>query len=305
MGPERSRRDKRPKTEVISSGTRFAGFRRMTTNSPDARTRPDRHREALELLNGQERPFLLGGGYALRHYTGGVRGTKDLDVFVRRQDALALLDGLARAGLETDLTFSHWLGKVHMASDDHIDVIFGSGNGLAEVDDEWFAHGVPATVLGVPVNLCPPEEMIWSKAFVMERERYDGADVSHLIRACHGQLDWRRLMARFGPHWRVLLSHLTLFGFIYPGERACIPAGVMLALCRSLERESQQPPPSAQRLCRGTLLSREQYLTDVSRWGYADGRVAPHGPMTAEDVAPWTAAIEAETEGQDEGRDGR
>ena len=55
----------------------------------------------------------------------------------------------------------------------------------------------------------------------------------------------------------------------------------------------------------GTLLSREQYLTDVSRWGYADGRVAPHGPMTAEDVAHWTAAIEAETEGQDEGRDGR
>jgi len=120
----------------------------MTTNSPNARTRPDRHREALELLNGLERPFLLGGGYALTHYTGGVRGTKDLDVFVRRQDALALLDGLARAGLETDLTFPHWLGKVHMTSDDHIDVIFGSGNGLAEVDDEWFAHSVPATRAG-------------------------------------------------------------------------------------------------------------------------------------------------------------
>ena len=293
MGPERSRRDKRPKSEVISSGTRFAPFRRMTTNSPDARTRPDRHREALELLNGQERPFLLGGGYALRHYTGGVRGTKDLDVFVRRQDALALLDGLARAGLETDLTFSHWLGKVHMASDDHIDVIFGSGNGLAEVDDEWFAHSVPATVLGVPVNLCPREEMIWSKAFVMERERYDGADISHLIRACQGRLNWRRLLARFGPHWRVLLSHLTLFGFIYPGERACIPPEVMVGLCRLLEWESAEPS-AGDRLCQGTLLSREQYLTDVSRWGYADGRLEPHGQMTPDEVAQWTAAIDSE-----------
>src|SRR5207244_11872128 len=118
MGPERSRRDKWPKSEVISSGTRFAAFRRITTNSPDARTRPDRHREALELLNGQERPFLLGGGYALRHYTGGVRGTKDLDGFVRRQDALALLGGLARARLETDLTFSDWLGHGTVASRD-------------------------------------------------------------------------------------------------------------------------------------------------------------------------------------------
>src|SRR5207245_5449595 len=92
MGPERSRRDKRPKSEVISSGTRFAAFRRMTTNSPDARTRPDRHREALELLNGQERPFLLGGGYELRQYTGGVRGAKDIVVFVRMQGDHALLD---------------------------------------------------------------------------------------------------------------------------------------------------------------------------------------------------------------------
>ena len=184
-------------------------------------------------------------------------------------------------------------------------MIFNSGNALGEVDEGWFDHAVEAEVLGIPVKLCPPEEMIWHKAFVMERERYDGADISHLIRACHGQLDWRRLLARFGPHWRVLLNHLTLFGFIYPGERACIPSGVMLALCRMLERESRQPPPSDQRLCRGTLLSRAQYLTDVSRWGYTDGRVAPHGPMTAEDVAHWTAAIEAQTEGQDEGRHGQ
>jgi hypothetical protein len=262
-----------------------------------------RHRHALVQITRSGIPFLIGGGYALRHYTKGVRGTKDLDVFVRRRDALVLLRTLSTAGFKTDLTFPHWLGKARIAGD-HIDVIYSSGNGLADVDGDWFDHAVSATVLGVPVRLCPPEEMIWSKAFVMERERYDGADISHLIRACHGQLDWRRLMARFGPHWRVLLSHLTLFGFIYPGERACIPAGVMLALCGSLERESRRPPP-AQRLCRGTLLSRAQYLTDIGRWGYADSRLAPHGQMTAEDVAHWTAAIEAEPEGQDEDRDRR
>ena len=53
----------------------------------------------------------------------------------------------------------------------------------------------------------------------MERERYDGADIAHLLRARADQLAWRRLLRRFGPHWRVLLGHLVLFGFVYPGER--------------------------------------------------------------------------------------
>lgn len=253
----------------------------------EARSR--RHRQALELLRRLELPFLVGGGHALRHYTGDVRGTRDLDVFVRRNNALALLEGLAAAGFDTDLTFPHWLGKARFEGD-CIDVIYSSGNGLAEVDDQWFSHSTPATVLGVPVPLCPPEEMIWSKAFIMERERYDGADISHLIRACQGRLDWSRLVARFGPHWRVLLSHLTLFGFIYPGEVGAVPHDVMIGLCRLLERDMRRPS-SDRRICQGTLLSREQYLTDVSRWGYADGRIIPHGQMTPEEVAHWTAAI--------------
>src|SRR5205085_362129 len=111
--------------------------------------------------------------------------------------------------------------------DSFIDIIFSSGNGLATVDEGWFSYAVKADVFGEPVLLCPPEETIWSKAFIQERERYDGADVAHLIRARGRDFDWPRLLRRFGPHWPVLLSHLILFGYIYPGERAIIPAGVM------------------------------------------------------------------------------
>jgi len=96
----------------------------------------------------------------------------------------------------------------------------------------------------------------------------------------------------------VLLSHLTPFGFIYPGEVTAIPVEVMIGLCRLLEREACRPA-SDQRVCQGTLLSREQYLTDVSdvsRWGYADGRLMPRGSLTPEEIAHWTAAIEAPRE---------
>jgi hypothetical protein len=234
-------------------------------------------------------PFLLGGGYALRHYVGRVRGTSDMDVFVRPRDAVRMLGALAASGLETEITFPHWLGKAYLDGE-YIDVIWSSGNGIAEVDDEWLTHGVTATVLDTSLALAPPEEMIWSKAFVMERERYDGADIAHLIRACHARLDWPRLIERFGSHWRVLLSHLTLFGFVYPGLRDCVPARAMLELCRRLEAESREPDAN-RRVCQGTLLSREQYLEDVSHWGYVDARLHPRGALTPEDVAHWTAAI--------------
>ena len=254
------------------------------------RRRP--HRRVLAFLAEQPIPFLVGGGHALRQYTGHVRGTRDLDLFVRRADAGRLLEALGSLGLETDLTFPHWLGKARLGSE-CIDVIYSSGNGVAAVDEEWFDHAVPATVLGVRVQLSPPEEMIWSKAFVMERERFDGADIAHLLLARHSRLDWPRLLRRFGPHWRVLLSHLVLFGFIYPAERAAIPPAVLRLLARRLARESRAPGVD-ERICCGTLLSRAQYLTDVSVRGYADGRLGPYGAMTPEDVALWTAAIDRE-----------
>src|SRR5581483_1635139 len=188
----------------------------MPTATPDPAGLPDPTRafycRAIAALTAAGRPFLVGGAYAFARYTGIERHTKDLDVFVHRRDVDAVFRTLEAAGCATELTFPHWLGKARWC-DDFVDVIFSSGNGVAEVDDEWFAHGVEDAVLGLPVRLVPPEEMIWSKAFIMERERYDGADVAHLLRARAPELDWARLLARFDDYWRVLLSHLVLFGF--------------------------------------------------------------------------------------------
>ena len=106
-------------------------------------------------------------------------------------------------------------------------MIFSSGIAVADVVDEWFEHAVKGEVLGLPVLLSPAEEMIWSKAFVMERERYDGADIAHLIRAIGHEIDWRRLLRRFDTRWRVLFSHLVMYGFIYPAERKQVPDWVL------------------------------------------------------------------------------
>jgi hypothetical protein len=146
-------------------------------------------------------------------------------------------------------------------------------------------------VLGVPVRVANMEDSMLSKAFIMERERYDGADIAHLIQVNAERLDWRALIDRFETNWRVLLAHLTLFGFIYPGERHRIPAWVMDELIALLAAESQRPPAHDPHICAGTLLSREQYLHDVEQLGYVDGRLTPASTMTPEDVAQWTEAI--------------
>jgi hypothetical protein len=256
-------------------------------------TTPDKaelYRNVLEMLNRSGVPYLVGGSYAFQYYAGITRTTKDFDMFVRPRDLQRILDVLNRAGFKTEVAYSHWLAKAYHG-DKFIDVIYCSGNGVAEVDDEFFAHAVDETVLGVPVKLVAAEEMIWSKAMIMERERYDGADVAHLLRHCSGLVNWERLVRRFGAHWRILLAHLVLFGFIYPGERSLIPSSVIRELMNRMTAELDIPTRDS-KVCQGTLLSRAQYLVDVDDWGYEDARIAPRGSMTEEQVAEWTAAID-------------
>jgi hypothetical protein len=248
------------------------------------------YQHVLKVLLDADLPFVIGGSYCLEAYTGNGRHTKDLDVFVRSSDCPRVFQTLAAAGYATEIVFPHWLGKVYY-EDDFIDIIFSSGNGLCPVDDTWFDHAIDGEILQQPVKLAPIEEIIWQKAFIMERERFDGADVAHLLRVWAKDLDWKRLLERFGPHWRVLLAHLILFGYIYPAHRAEIPESVMHELDRRLQTEINEPALS-DLLCQGTLLSRAQYLTDLEHWGYEDARLRPRGALTREEVQRWTEPIQ-------------
>jgi hypothetical protein len=247
--------------------------------------------DALKKLQESGIPFLVGGAFAFSHYAHVPRETKDIDVFVKPEDLGRVLEAFERAAYRTEIPFPHWLGKIRRG-DHTMDVIFNSGNGVARVDELWFDHAPKVNVLGLIVRLCPVEEMIWSKAFIQERERFDGADVLHLLRETGPSLDWPRLLMRFGDHWRVLLSHIILFGFVYPDKRQNVPAWVVDELVR---RFSVSRPNLQNDVCYGTLLSREQYLHDLERLKYRDGRLEPEGPMTSEQIGIWTEAIKGRT----------
>jgi hypothetical protein len=254
--------------------------------APGAETR-EFYQRSLALLDRAGIPFMVGGGYAMAYYTGIVRCTKDLDVFCRPLDRDRVLDVLGEeGGYRTDLTWPHFLAKA-IHGEAFIDVIYRSGNGLCDVDDEWFENARPGEVWGQPVMICPIEETLWSKAYVQERDRFDGADVAHLILRQGQSIDWKRLLRRFECQGceRVLLAHLVMFGFIYPSERGRVPGWVMERLMASVRDEAE----TEQKICRGPLLSKYMYTTAVDCWGYEDVRLPPWGIMTPEDVAHFVA----------------
>jgi hypothetical protein len=245
------------------------------------------YQDAFAILEEANIPFLIGGAFAQSRYTQRDRNTKDLDIILRREDVVGMIAAFEHAGYQASVPFPHWLAKIH-SNGHYLDVLFGSGNGIVRVDDCWFTHSVEADVLDRKVRLCPPEELIWSKAFVQERERFDGADVLHLLHACARTLDWDRLLARFGQQWPVLFSHLLLFVFAYPDRRGDVPRHVLDELGGRLRHLE---PDERDHVCYGTLLSREQYLHDVNVLDYDDARLEPRGGMTTHDVEVWTEAI--------------
>ena len=247
------------------------------------------YEDILRTLTNEAVPFVVGGALALKHFAGIARDTKDLDVFLRKGDVPRAMDVLANHGFETKVLFPHWLAKA-WSGPHFVDFIFDSANGLCAVDDVWFEKAAHCSLWNVPVLVSPVEEMIVSKSFVMERERFDGADVYHLLEACGETLDWDRLIVRFGDNWRVLLGHLVFFSFVYPKRRSVIPEEVMKRL---LDRARNEHAAEDVGVCKGTLLSREQYLVDLRERGYADARVAPYGDVAAEHIARWTEAIGA------------
>jgi hypothetical protein len=245
------------------------------------------YEQSMEILGSAGIPFLVGGAFALRVYAGVERDTKDFDLMLHRRDVERAITAFRAAGFPARVLFPHWLAKVHHG-ESFIDIIFASGNAACAVDDAWFERAREATVFGRSVRLCPPEEMIWQKAYVMERERFDGADIVHLVRHCAEELDWAHLLRRFGADGAVLLAHLLLARFVYPHEPELVPGWVIERLLADVPQASAGERP----LCNGPLLSRSQYLPDIERWGYADARLE-RKLLGEDDLLLWTQAAES------------
>jgi hypothetical protein len=224
--------------------------------------------DSLRILTGTNIPFLVAGTFAVNCYTGINRATKDLDVFCKAGDFPRILLHFKDQGFETEIEDERWLAKVRRGAC-FFDVIFASATAVVTVTDHWFQESHPAELYGVPVQLTPPTEMIWSKALLQNRHRYDGADIAHLILKQSDRVDWRRLLTHMEQYWEVLLIHVLNFRFIYPSERDRVPRWLLEELLLRARQQADLPLPQT-KICRGRLFSPEDYRVDIQEWGFAD-----------------------------------
>jgi hypothetical protein len=137
-------------------------------------------------------------------------------------------------------------------------------NAVILVDQSWIDRGVPAEVFGVPVKVLAPEELLASKLFVTRRERFDGADIAHILHGTRGRLDWSRLLQLAGEHWEVLLWALILYHYIYPAHAGYIPRQVWEDLLGRLRQSLDHPDCKAP--FRGSLIDPMMFAIDVDEW---------------------------------------
>jgi len=224
-------------------------------------------REVLTLFESQKLPYAVAGAFALRHHTGICRFTKDLDVFLGSRDISIALGLLQKKGFRCEIPDPVWLAKARREAY-FVDLIAGMSNGVITVDSPWIERSLPATIVGVNTRVLAPEELIASKLFVTRRERFDGADIVHLIYSSRGNLQWTRILDLAGEHWELVLWNLVLFRYVYPAHSDYVPRSVWQSLLTRFADHVHTPDPNAR--FRGSLIDHRMFAIDVKEWGMDD-----------------------------------
>jgi Nucleotidyl transferase of unknown function (DUF2204) len=168
----------------------------------------------------------FGGAFALASYTGDLRNTKDLDLYILPEDRHAMMQAMARAGLSDYFEQAPydraWIYRA-VRDESIVDAIWAMANLRTLVDEDWLTLGPELEVRGERVRSIPPEELIWSKLYVLQRDRADWLDVLNLFDALAPRLDWERLIERLGPDLPLLAAALGVFAWLAPARAAQIP----------------------------------------------------------------------------------
>ena len=220
--------------------------------------------EILALFEENQIAYAVAGAFALRQHTGIYRDTKDLDAFLTSQNVEPALDCLRKQGFDCQVCDPVWLYKAHRHRF-FVDLITGMSNAALVVEDSWIERAIPAVVHGVKTRVLGAEELLASKLFVTRRERFDGADIAHVIYGTRGKLDWQRVLSLVGEHWEILFWALVLFRYVYPAQTEYVPKEIWSELIGRFQHAVSHPDPAAK--FRGSLIDNKMFAVDVNEWG--------------------------------------
>jgi hypothetical protein len=235
----------------------------------------------LRVLGRTGVPYAIGGAFAVHSYTSIWRNTKDLDIFVRPEDLKVVLEAMRDDGFSAAVIDVFWLAKVFSGTL-FMDLIFGLQNNCIRIDREWFRSARTEPVLGTTTMIIGIEELIASKVYVARRDRFDGADIVHLIRSAEGKIRWERLLELLKGDHLLLLWHLLLFYYVYPGHADFLPRELMTELFERV-RQSWDTKTDPRRFS-GMILDPPRFAIDCEAFDYQT--TGPGDPPVNEEGDP-------------------
>jgi hypothetical protein len=133
-----------------------------------------------------------------------------------------------------------WIYRAH-TSEVIVDSIWAMANRRAEVDQAWLDRGPTVRMFDRLVRVIPPEELIWSKLYVMQRDRCDWPDILNLICATGPALDWNHLIGRVAEDVPLIKALLSVFSWISPESASQLPTWIWNHLELAPPGSSQDP----------------------------------------------------------------
>ncbi|MCE5314159.1 MAG: nucleotidyltransferase [Armatimonadota bacterium] len=205
---------------------------------------------ALGALGESGIDYMLGGAFAIYHYTQWWRNTHDIDVYLVKEDVPIAVRALDAAGFhdigEQAEGDNQWI--YHAARESMIvDVIWRFANLENYITRDWLRRAPVGHFLGIDVKFMPLEETIWIKAFVINRHRCDWPDVMRVIRAQCSNLDWDRLLDLLDEHWLLLAGLIDVFDWQHPDSVGCIPERIREELIARRRQYWASPPKGIER----------------------------------------------------------
>lgn len=159
-------------------------------------------------------------------YTGQWRETKDVDLFILERDKEEMVRVLGDSGLEDYYSQQqyerHWIYRSYK-DDIIVDVIWAMANRRAAVDEVWL-QGPELEIHEGRFRLVPAEETLWSKLYVLQRDRCDWPDAMSLVYSMGPELNWERLLKRVGEDGPLLSGLFSVFGWLCPERARELPA---------------------------------------------------------------------------------
>ena len=206
----------------------------------------------------------VGGSGALAMYCGMIRPIKDLDLYIKPEDAEAMIALLQEQGLRDyydQLPYDRgWIYR-STADDTIVDVIWQMANRRTQVDDAWLTYGEEIEIAGEPARLMPLEELVWTKIYVLQRDRSDWPDILNIIDVAADRIDWRRLVERVGEDTPLLFALMNIFGWLRPHCANRLPGWLRKEACVSNgERDGIELTRR-----RAALLDSREWLTSIAQ----------------------------------------